>query len=106
MLESPDEEVGVHGDRGRANSQARWTVRCLRRVLGETDEEIGEVHIIHQPGTQLRSQSQNALVVPSMLSRPRGRVRPNSSVHKRSCLRASSARTSIVFRSIESPSGH
>src|SRR5439155_124800 len=71
---SADGEVLAHRNRGRAHSQARWAVRRFRRVLSETDKEIREAHIVHQPCAHLRRQSQNALVGPFSLPRPRGRV--------------------------------
>src|SRR5215468_888889 len=43
-------------------------------MLGETHEEIGEVRIVHYMSTQLRRESQNALVGPIVLLRPGGWV--------------------------------
>ena len=71
---APYGEVLTQRDGGGTHSQATGTLRRLRRVLGEANEKIGEAQFVHYPSTELRSQSQNALVGPFILSRPRGRV--------------------------------
>ena len=46
---TPDREVRTHRDRGCADSQARRDTPMAAGVLRETDKEIGEAHIVHQP---------------------------------------------------------
>ena len=59
---SPNEQVRLHGNRGRAHSRAHRTIRRLRRLAGRTNEEIGKAQIVYEHSSQLRRQSQNALV--------------------------------------------